>query len=116
MPAPGTLTEWAPPSGPGIRIDSGYEKGETIPGSFDSLVAKLIVTGKDRTQAIERSRRALSEFRIEGMPPALTFDEVVPTDPPYVGASTPPGAGHLPAHPTRITTDFDNHTPPYPHP
>ncbi|HEY9564849.1 MAG TPA: biotin carboxylase N-terminal domain-containing protein, partial [Nocardioides sp.] len=72
MPAPGTLTEWAPPSGPGIRIDSGYEKGETIPGSFDSLVAKLIVTGKDRTQAIERSRRAISEFRIEGMPTALT--------------------------------------------
>ncbi len=54
MPAPGTLTEWAPPQGPGIRLDGGYEKGETVPGSFDSLIAKLIVTGRDRTQALER--------------------------------------------------------------
>nr|WP_246280457.1 biotin carboxylase N-terminal domain-containing protein [Nocardioides daedukensis] len=113
MPAPGTLTEWAPPSGPGIRIDSGYEKGETIPGSFDSLVAKLIVTGKDRTQAIERSRRAISEFRIEGMPTALTFDEVVLNDPAYVGASNPSGEGDFTVYTTWIETDFDNQIPPY---
>src|SRR5690606_36503072 len=68
MPAPGTLTGWAPPSGPGIRLDSGYEQGETIPGAFDSLVAKLVVSGKDRTQAIARSKRALDEFRVDGMP------------------------------------------------
>ena len=63
MPAPGTLTKWSPPSGPGVRLDGGYEEGETIPGAFDSLIAKLIVTGRDRTQALERSRRALVGVR-----------------------------------------------------
>ena len=61
LPAPGTLTRWSPPSGPGVRLDGGYEEGETIPGSFDSLVAKLIVTGTSREQALAaftaRSRR-----------------------------------------------------------
>ncbi len=113
MPAPGTLTEWAPPSGPGIRLDSGYEKGETIPGAFDSLVAKLIVTGKDRTQAIERSRRALSEFRIGGMPTALTFDEVVLHDPAYVASSNPSGEGSFDVYTTWIETDFVNKIPPF---
>ena len=73
MPAPGTLATWAPPSGPGIRVDGGYLEGETIPGSFDSLVAKLIVTGRDRTQALERSRRALDEFVVDGMPTVIPF-------------------------------------------
>ena len=113
MPAPGTLTEWAPPSGPGIRLDSGYEKGQTIPGAFDSLVAKLIVTGKDRTQAIERSRRAVSEFRVDGMPTALTFDEVVLNDPAYVGPSNPSGEGSFDVYTTWIETDFVNEIPPY---
>jgi len=113
MPAPGTLTEWAPPSGPGIRLDSGYEKGETIPGSFDSLVAKLIVTGKDRTQAIERSRRAISEFRVGGMPTALTFDAVVLDDPAYVASSNPTGEGSFDVYTTWIETDFVNEIPPY---
>ncbi len=113
MPAPGTLTEWAPPSGPGIRIDSGYEKGETIPGNFDSLVAKLIVTGRDRTQAIERSRRAISEFRVDGMPTALTFDEVVLNDPAYVASSNPSGEGSFDVYTTWIETDFDNQIAPY---
>src|SRR5690606_40470686 len=71
LPAPGTLTKWAPPSGPGVRLDAGYEEGETIPGAFDSLVAKLIVTGRTREQAIERSRRALDEFVVEGMPTVI---------------------------------------------
>ncbi|WP_415630110.1 acetyl/propionyl/methylcrotonyl-CoA carboxylase subunit alpha [Nocardioides dubius] len=113
MPAPGTLTEWAPPSGPGIRLDSGYEKGETIPGAFDSLVAKLIVTGRDRTQAIERSRRAISEFRIDGMPTALTFDEVVLNDPAYVASSNPTGEGSFDVYTTWIETDFVNNIEPY---
>nr|WP_110206317.1 biotin carboxylase N-terminal domain-containing protein [Nocardioides daejeonensis] len=113
MPAPGTLTEWAPPSGPGIRLDAGYEKGETIPGSFDSLVAKLIVTGKDRTQAIERSRRAIAEFKIGGMPTALAFDEVVLNDPAYVASSNPTGEGSFDVYTTWIETDFVNEIPPY---
>ncbi|HSJ19621.1 MAG TPA: biotin carboxylase N-terminal domain-containing protein, partial [Nocardioidaceae bacterium] len=66
MPAPGTLTRWHAPSGPGVRLDGGYDPGETVPGAFDSLVAKLIVTGRARRQALERSRRALDEFVVEG--------------------------------------------------
>ena len=77
MPAPGTLTAWSPPSGPGVRLDGGYENGETVPGSFDSLIAKLIVTGRDRTQALERSRRALDEFVVDGMPTVLPFHRAV---------------------------------------
>ncbi|WP_224766151.1 acetyl/propionyl/methylcrotonyl-CoA carboxylase subunit alpha [Nocardioides campestrisoli] len=113
MPAPGTLTEWAPPSGPGVRLDGGYEKGETIPGSFDSLIAKLIVSGRDRTQAIERSRRALAEFTVDGMPTVIPFHRAVLEDPAYVGASTPSGEGSFEVYTTWIETDFDNQIEPY---
>src|SRR5690606_35545237 len=113
MPAPGTLTERAPPSGPGIRLDAGYEKGETIPGSFDSLVAKLIVTGTDRTEAIARSRRAISEFKIGGMPTALSFAEVVLDDPAFVASSNASGEGSFDVYTTWIETDFVNEIPPY---
>ena len=85
MPAPGTLTAWSPPSGPGVRVDGGYEVGETIPGSFDSLIAKLIVTGRDRTQALERSRRALAEFVVDGMPTVIPFHAAVVDDPAFIG-------------------------------
>ncbi|PVG80671.1 acetyl-/propionyl-CoA carboxylase subunit alpha [Nocardioides gansuensis] len=113
MPAPGTLTEWAPPQGPGVRVDGGYEKGETIPGSFDSLIAKLIVTGRDRTQALERSRRALAEFRVDGMPTVIPFHQSVVDDPAYVGASTPSGEGEFSVYTTWIETEFDNQIQPY---
>jgi acetyl-CoA/propionyl-CoA carboxylase biotin carboxyl carrier protein len=113
MPAPGTLTEWSPPQGPGVRVDGGYEKGETIPGSFDSLIAKLIVTGKDRTQAIERSRRALDEFVVDGMPTVIPFHQAVLDDPAYVGASNPSGEGEFTVYTTWIETDFDNQIQPY---
>ena len=100
MPAPGTLTKWSPPSGPGVRLDGGYEEGETIPGAFDSLIAKLIVTGRDRTQALERSRRALDEFVVDGMPTVIPFHAAVVDDPAFIGApartraspSTPSGS------------------------
>ncbi|MDZ5621637.1 biotin carboxylase N-terminal domain-containing protein [Nocardioides sp. HM23] len=113
MPAPGTLTAWNPPQGPGIRVDGGYEKGETIPGSFDSLIAKLIVTGRDRTQALERSRRALAEFEVDGMPTVIPFHQAVIEDPAYVGASTPSGEGEFTVYTTWIETDFDNQITPY---
>src|SRR5690606_18528532 len=113
MPAPGTLTEWAPPSGPGIRLDSGYEKGETIPGAFDSLVAKLIVSGKDRTQAIARSKRALDEFRVDGMPTIIPFFKKVLDEPAYVGASNKSGEGSFDVYTTWIETDFVNDIAPY---
>jgi acetyl-CoA/propionyl-CoA carboxylase, biotin carboxylase, biotin carboxyl carrier protein len=113
MPAPGTLTAWAPPSGPGVRLDSGYENGETVPGAFDSLVAKLIVTGRDRQQALERSRRALDEFVVDGMPTVIPFHRTVVDDPAYVGASTPTGEGSFDVYTTWIETDFDNRITPY---
>src|SRR5918997_2105401 len=116
MPAPGTLTEWSPPQGPGVRVDGGYEKGETIPGSFDSLIAKLIVTGRDRTQALERSRRALAEFGVDGMPTVIPFHQAVIEDPAYVGASNPSGEGEFTVYTTWIETDFDNQIQPYPGP
>ncbi len=77
MPAPGTLTRWHAPSGPGVRLDGGYDQGETVPGAFDSLVAKLVVSGRDRTQALERSRRALDEFVVDGMPTVIPFHQAV---------------------------------------
>lgn len=113
MPAPGTLTAWNPPQGPGVRVDGGYENGETIPGSFDSLIAKLIVTGRDRTQALERSRRALDEFVVDGMPTVLPFHRAVVNDPAYVGPSTPSGEGSFDVYTQWIETDFDNQIEPY---
>jgi acetyl-CoA/propionyl-CoA carboxylase biotin carboxyl carrier protein len=113
MPAPGTLSAWSPPSGPGVRLDGGYENGETIPGSFDSLIAKLIVTGRDRTQALERSRRALDEFVVDGMPTVIPFHRAVIRDPAYVGASTPTGEGEFTVYTQWIETEFDNQLEPY---
>jgi acetyl-CoA/propionyl-CoA carboxylase biotin carboxyl carrier protein len=113
MPAPGTLTAWNPPQGPGIRLDGGYEQGQTIPGAFDSLIAKLIVTGADRTQALERSRRALAEFAVDGMPTVIPFHRAVIEDPAYIGPSTPTGQGEFTVYTTWIETDYDNQLPPY---
>ncbi len=113
MPAPGTLTRWHPPAGPGVRLDGGYDQGETVPGAFDSLVAKLIVTGRDRTQALERSRRALDEFVVEGMPTVIPFHRTVVSDPAYVGPSNPSGEGSFEVYTTWIETDFDNQIDPY---
>jgi acetyl-CoA/propionyl-CoA carboxylase biotin carboxyl carrier protein len=108
MPAPGTLSAWSPPQGPGVRIDGGYENGETVPGAFDSLIAKLIVTGRDRTQALERSRRALDEFVVDGMPTVIPFHRAVVRDPAYVGAD-----GTFGVYTSWIETEFDNRIEPY---
>nr|WP_218849172.1 biotin carboxylase N-terminal domain-containing protein [Nocardioides perillae] len=113
MPAPGTLSAWSPPQGPGVRVDGGYENGETVPGAFDSLIAKLIVTGRDRTQAIERSRRALAEFTVDGMPTVIPFHRTVLEDPAYVASSNPSGEGEFTVYTTWIETDFDNQIEPY---
>ncbi|MFB9312548.1 acetyl/propionyl/methylcrotonyl-CoA carboxylase subunit alpha [Nocardioides plantarum] len=108
MPAPGTLSAWGPPSGPGVRVDGGYEKGETIPGAFDSLIAKLVVSGRDRTQALERSRRALDEFVVDGMPTVIPFHRAVVRDPAYIGDGT---TFHV--YTQWIETEFDNRIEPY---
>ncbi len=85
LPAPGTVTAFSPPAGPGVRVDAGVESGSVIGGNFDSLLAKLIVTGEDRKQALERSRRALDEMVADGMATALPFHRAIVRDPAYTG-------------------------------
>ncbi|MCA0309003.1 MAG: ATP-grasp domain-containing protein [Actinobacteria bacterium] len=108
MPAPGTLTAWQPPTGPGVRVDSGYLAGMAVPGSFDSLVAKIIVTGADRAQAIARSRRALAETVLDGMPSVIPFHKAVLTDPAFVAAD-----GGFGVHTRWIETEFSTRLEPY---
>ncbi len=83
LPAPGTVTTYHEPSGPGVRVDSGIESNSVIGGAFDSLLAKLIVFGETRTEALERSRRALAEYVVEGMATALPFHRAVVRDPAF---------------------------------
>jgi Acetyl/propionyl-CoA carboxylase, alpha subunit len=106
LPAPGTLAVMRVPSGPGVRVDAGYEAGMTVPQEFDSLVAKLIVTGRDRAEALARARRALAEFEIEGMPTVLPFHRAVVTDPAFTGEP-------LGVHTRWIETEFAADIPPY---
>jgi acetyl-CoA/propionyl-CoA carboxylase biotin carboxyl carrier protein len=80
LPAPGRITDWVIPTGPGVRVDAGFKNGDTIGGNFDSLLAKLIVTGATREQAIERARRALAEFSVEGLATALPFHRAILED------------------------------------
>ncbi|KUG53927.1 MULTISPECIES: acetyl/propionyl/methylcrotonyl-CoA carboxylase subunit alpha [Kocuria] len=104
MPAPGTLSTLRFPSGPGVRVDSGVVEGETVSGSFDSMIAKLIVTGADRDQALARSRRALAELEIEGMATVVPFDRAIVSDPAFAPTDGQPFAVH-----TRwIETEFVN--------
>ncbi len=83
LPAPGRITEWRLPAGPGVRVDAGFKSGDTVGGNFDSLLAKLIVTGATREQAIERARRALAEFEIGGLATALPFHRAILEDPAF---------------------------------
>ena len=104
LPAPGTITSLREPSGPGVRVDSGYEQGESVPQSFDSLLAKLIVTGATRRQALERARRALADYVVEGMPTAIPFHRAVVVDPAFATDDDTPFTVH-----TRwIETEFQN--------
>ncbi|MBL8931404.1 MAG: ATP-grasp domain-containing protein [Kineosporiaceae bacterium] len=105
LPQPGSVTRWVTPSGPGVRLDSGVEPGSVISGAFDSMLAKLIVTGRDRAEALARSRRALAEFEVEGMPTVIPFHRAVVADPAFAPAD--------PAQPFTISTrwietEFDN--------
>ena len=109
LPAPGVLTEWVAPSGPGVRVDAGFRQGDVIGGNFDSLLAKLIVTGRDREEALERSRRALAEFRVEGIATALTFHRAVVDD----AAFAPTDGSPFQVHTRWIETEFDNQIPAY---
>ena len=86
MPAPGSVHVFRAPGGPGVRVDSGVESGDSISGNFDSMIAKLIVTGKDRTQALERSRRALAELQVLGLPTVIPFHRKIVNDPAFVAS------------------------------
>jgi acetyl-CoA/propionyl-CoA/long-chain acyl-CoA carboxylase, biotin carboxylase, biotin carboxyl carrier protein len=83
LPTPGTVTVWRPPAGPGVRLDAGVELGSIVGGAFDSLLAKLVVAGASRRQALERSRRALDEFEIEGLATVLPFHRLVVREPAF---------------------------------
>ncbi|GAA4004626.1 biotin carboxylase N-terminal domain-containing protein [Streptomyces marokkonensis] len=112
LPAPGTVTTFAPPTGPGVRLDAGVESGSVIGPAWDSLLAKLIVTGRTRAEALQRASRALEEFQVEGMATAIPFHRAVVQDPafaPELTGSTDPFTVH-----TRwIETEFVNEIKPF---
>ena len=105
LPSPGQITTWSTPSGPGVRVDAGFQGGDEIGGNFDSLLAKLIVTGATRTQAIERARRALAEFVIEGLPTALPFHRAIVEDPAFTQ--------DFKIYTSYIENEFENQIPAY---
>ncbi|MFG2986077.1 acetyl/propionyl/methylcrotonyl-CoA carboxylase subunit alpha [Streptomyces sp. NPDC048258] len=106
LPAPGTVTKFAAPSGPGVRLDAGVESGSVIGPAWDSLLAKLIVTGATREQALQRAARALEEFEIEGMATAIPFHRAVVADPAFA-----PAEGPFTVHTRWIETEFVNEIP-----
>jgi acetyl-CoA/propionyl-CoA carboxylase biotin carboxyl carrier protein len=108
LPAPGTVTKFVAPSGPGVRLDAGVESGSVIGPAWDSLLAKLVVTGATREQALQRAARALDEFQVEGMATALTFHRVVVRDPAFA-----PPEGPFTVHTRWIETEFVNTIPPF---
>ncbi len=108
MPAPGPVHVFRAPGGPGVRVDSGVESGDSIPGNFDSMIAKLIVTGKDRTQALERSRRALAELQVLGLPTVIPFHRRIVNDPAFVATD-----GKFDVYTRWIETEWNNDIEPW---
>ncbi|MGW7420471.1 acetyl/propionyl/methylcrotonyl-CoA carboxylase subunit alpha [Streptomyces sp. NPDC054813] len=108
LPAPGTVTRFDPPTGPGVRLDAGVESGSVIGPAWDSLLAKLIVTGRTREEALQRAARALDEFRVEGMATAIPFHRAVVRDPAFA-----PQDGPFTVHTRWIETEFDNRIEPF---
>jgi acetyl-CoA/propionyl-CoA carboxylase biotin carboxyl carrier protein len=106
MPAPGPVTRLEIPQGPGVRWDSGVETGGEVAGAFDSMLAKLIVTGATREEALQRARRALDELVVEGMPTVVPFHRAVVRDEAFT--SEP-----FTVHTRWIETEWDNQVPPY---
>ena len=105
LPAPGRITQWQIPTGPGVRVDAGFKNGDTIGGNFDSLLAKLIVTGATREEAVQRARRALSEFNVGGLATALPFHRAIMQDPAFTEKFS--------IHTNYIENEFKNDIPPF---
>jgi acetyl/propionyl-CoA carboxylase alpha subunit len=108
LPQPGRIHQFKTFGGPGIRLDSGVTAGDSVSGAFDSLLGKLIVTGRDRAEALERSRRALDEFEVSGMPTVLPFHRKVVRDPAFTAED-----GHFGVFTRWIETEFVNDIPPW---
>ncbi|MFH8254499.1 acetyl/propionyl/methylcrotonyl-CoA carboxylase subunit alpha [Streptomyces roseolus] len=106
LPAPGTVTLFQPPTGPGVRLDAGVESGSVIGPAWDSLLAKLVVTGATREQALQRAARALAEFKVEGMATAIPFHQAVVVDPAFT-------ADPFRVHTRWIETEFVNEIKPF---
>ncbi|MFJ3385850.1 MULTISPECIES: acetyl/propionyl/methylcrotonyl-CoA carboxylase subunit alpha [unclassified Curtobacterium] len=107
FPAPGPVHVFHAPSGPGVRVDSGVVSGDVVSGSFDSMLAKLVVTGATRAEALERSRRALAEFEVAGLPTVIPFHRAVVSDPAFATDDSTPFSVYT----QWIETDFDNDIP-----
>ncbi|MBI3224669.1 MAG: acetyl/propionyl/methylcrotonyl-CoA carboxylase subunit alpha [Mycolicibacterium cosmeticum] len=108
LPAPGPVSKFEPPTGPGVRMDSGVESGSVIGGQFDSMLAKLIVTGATRDEALARSRRALAEFNVEGLATVIPFHRAVTADPAFIGDGE-----KFTVHTRWIETEWDNTVEPF---
>ncbi|MEW2394461.1 acetyl/propionyl/methylcrotonyl-CoA carboxylase subunit alpha [Streptomyces sp. NPDC046862] len=112
LPAPGTVTTFDPPTGPGVRLDAGVESGSVIGPAWDSLLAKLVITGATRRQALQRAARALNEFTVEGMATAIPFHRAVVTDPAFAPELTG-GQDPFTVHTRWIETEFVNEIAPF---
>jgi acetyl-CoA/propionyl-CoA carboxylase biotin carboxyl carrier protein len=108
LPAPGPVTKFEPPTGPGVRLDSGVESGSVIGGQFDSMLAKLIVSGATRAQALQRARRALEEFNVEGLATVIPFHRAVVSDPAFIGDEN-----GFTVHTRWIETEWNNTVEPF---
>jgi len=108
LPAPGPVTTFVAPEGPGVRVDSGVESGSVIGGQFDSMLAKLIVTGATREEALARSRRALAEFTVEGLATVIPFHRAVVSDPAFIGTED-----GFDVHTRWIETEWNNTVEPF---
>ncbi|MBM6546972.1 ATP-grasp domain-containing protein [Janibacter sp. YIM B02568] len=108
MPAPGTVSTMKVPSGPGVRWDAGIVEGDTVAGAFDSMIAKLIVTGRTRAEALERSRRVLDEIVVDGMPTVIPFHQKIVNDPAFAPADPDaPFTVHTRWIETEMTNDIE---------
>ena len=112
LPAPGTVTSWRPPAGPGVRLDAGVEAGSVIGPAWDSLLGKLIVTGATRAQALQRAARALAEFEAGGLATVLPFHRAVVADPAFA-PELHGSPGPFTVHTRWIETEFRNELPPW---